>query len=119
MKTAIKNSGKIAFDKDSVTYVYILIRQDISPSQQGVQAVHAGMQAIHEYKGLERDTRLVLLSVKDEYDLLYWKEKTQDLQINHEVFFEPDNEIGWSALATAPISRREGKIFKKLPKWSI
>ena len=34
-----------------------------------------------------------------------------------ERFYEPDYDIFWSAMSTAPISREEGKIFKKLPLW--
>lgn len=111
--------GKIEFDKENVNYVYILVRKDLSKEQQGVQAVHAGMASVHEHKGLKSDTRLVLLSVEDESDLLQWKEKTIYKDIKHEMFYEPDYGIGWSALATAPISRKEGKIFKKLNKWTL
>lgn len=111
--------GKVDFDKDNVNYVYILVRKDLSKEQQGVQAVHAGMASVNEHKGLKNDTRLVLLSVENESDLLRWKEKTFYKDIKHEIFYEPDHGIGWSALATAPISRKEGKLFKKLSKWSL
>lgn len=114
-----KVEGKADFDKNLVNYVYILIRKDICPNQQSVQAVHAGMAAIHKFGNLKEDTRLVMLSVQNEEELLLWKDKVDLKGLNNEIFFEPDNNTGWSSLATAPISYKDGKLFKKLRKWSI
>lgn len=112
------NKGKVDFNRKEASYIYILIRKDLSLAQQGVQAVHAGMQAVHKHGGLKEDTRLVMLSVKNEEELLLWKNKTDFNGLSNELFFEPDYDMGWSALATAPINHKDGKMFKKLEKWS-
>lgn len=112
-----KGEGKQGFDKEAAKYVYVLIRSDLTLSQQGVQAVHASMAAIHSHGGLTNDTRLALLTVKDELELLKIEQKCQLNFVAYEKFWEPDHMIGWSALATAPISREQGRIFKNLKLW--
>lgn len=114
----LKYDGKAPFEKDEAKYVYVLIRTDLSLAQQGVQAVHAGMAAIHEFGGLTDDTRLAMLSVNSEKELEFWAERLETNGINFKIFWEPDNNTGWSALATAPISRQEGKVLKKLMRWN-
>lgn len=114
----LKYEGKAPFEKSEAKYVYILIRSDLSLAQQGVQAVHAGMAAIHEFGGLTDDTRLAMLSVNNEAELEFWAKKLEMSNVNFKAFWEPDNNTGWSSLATSPISREEGKIFKKLPRWN-
>lgn len=114
----LKYEGKAPFEKSEAKYVYILIRSDLSLAQQGVQAVHAGMAAIHEFGGLTDDTRLAMLSVNSEDELECWARKLEMSGVNFKAFWEPDNNTGWSSLATSPISRETGKIFKKLPRWN-
>lgn len=109
--------GKVAFDKQEARYVYVLIREDLTPAQQGVQAVHAAMSAIHKYGGLTEDTRLAMLSVRDAKALEGWLEKLGRRGVPHQAFFEPDHGIGWSSAATAPISAEQGKIFRSLRLW--
>lgn len=113
-----KCNGKAPFEKEEAQYVYVLVRSDLSVSQQGVQAVHAGMAAIHKHGGLTDQTRLAMLSVQDECELRRYAEKASEAGLDFEIFWEPDNNTGWSALATAPISRKQGKIFKKLSMWN-
>lgn len=113
-----KYDGKAPFQKEEAKYVYVIIRTDLSLAQQGVQAVHAGMSAIHEFGGLTDDTRLAMLSVENEEELEEWAKKLEIKGINFKMFWEPDNNTGWSALATAPLSKQEGKIFKKLGRWN-
>lgn len=113
-----KYDGKAPFKKEEAQYVYVLVRSDLSVSQQAVQAIHAGMAAVHKYGGLTDETRLAMLDVKDEDELKRYAEKASEAGLDFEVFWEPDNNTGWSALATAPISRKQGKIFKKLSMWN-
>lgn len=111
------NSGKVMVDRDTKSYVYILVREDLTIAQQGVQVAHAGMLAISKHGGLKEDTRLVVLKVKNQQQLLDYFDMSKDNGLKAEKFFEPDYDIFWSAMSTAPISREEGKIFKKLPLW--
>lgn len=109
--------GKVEFDKERSTYVYILVRDDLTVAQQGVQVAHAGMLAVSKHGGLQEDTRLVILKVKDQDQLLSYFDMSKNYGLKAERFYEPDYDIFWSAMSTAPISREEGKIFKKLPLW--
>ena len=59
-----------------------------------------------------------MLSVNSEKELELWAERLEMNGINFKIFWEPDNNTGWSALATAPISRQEGKVLKKLMRWN-
>ena len=108
---------KQAFDRASARYVYILVRTDLSPAQQTVQAIHAGMQAIGVHGGLKEDTRVSVLAVRTEEELDRWAFVCGQSGVPFEVFMEPDHDIGLSALATAPISAELGRCFKKLPCW--
>lgn len=114
----ILHDGKYTKDRDQKKYVYILIRDDLSIVQQGVQIAHAGMLAISRHGGLDEDTRLVVLKVKDQDHLLEYENISLNEGLKFEKFFEPDHKIGWSALSTAPIERNDGRIFKNLPLWS-
>ena len=104
----LKYEGKAPFEKSEAKYVYVLIRSDLSLAQQGVQAVHAGMAASHEFGGLTDDTRLAMLSVNNEAELEFWAKKLEMSNVIFKAFWEPDNNTGWSSLATSPISREEG-----------
>lgn len=111
--------NKELVDKSTKKYVYILVREDLKVEHQVVQIAHAGMLAVSKHGGLEEDTRLVVLKVRDQDDLLEYERISLDYGLNVEKFFEPDYQIGYSALSTKPISRSEGRLFKKLPLWSI
>lgn len=109
--------GKQIVDKNEKKYVYVLVRDDLTVSQQCVQTAHAAMLAISKHGGLSEDTRLVVLRVNDEAQLLSYFDKTKDYGIKAEKFFEPDYNICYSALSTAPIDRESGRLFKKLKLW--
>lgn len=57
--------GKNTEGKNEAEYIYILVREDLTLAQQGVQSAHAGMLAVSKYGGLNENTRLVILKVKD------------------------------------------------------
>lgn len=105
---------KAPFDKDTAQYVYILVRGDLSPPHQTVQAIHAGMQAANRF-GLLGHERLVLLEIENEDHLSYWAQQLEHQCIEHEIFFEPDHNHRHTALATRPMPRTS--LFKKLPLW--
>lgn len=104
-------------NKDEKDYVYILVREDLTLAQQGVQLAHAGMLAVSKHGGLKEDTRLIVLKVKDQDHLLEYENRSLSEGVNVVKFHEPDYGIGYSALSTAPISRKMGRLFKKLPMW--
>lgn len=102
---------------NSTAYTYVLVRADLSVAQQAVQACHATLEAGFLFQRPNEHPHLVLLQVADEETLLAERARLEAEGIQHAVFFEPDNETGYSALATAPISREVGRAFRKLPLW--
>lgn len=118
MKNNIRCEGKQNFNKELAHYVYVLVRTDLPISQQVVQAIHSSMIATQSHGRVTEDTRLALLSVKNEEHLLEIEEKCKINNISYEKFWEPDNMIGWSALTTEPIKRNQGKVFKSLSLWN-
>jgi len=107
--------GKVPFDRSSARYCYVLVRADLSFEQQAVQATHAGMRAVAEHGNLSEDTRLALLSVKDQDHLLECAGSLVDAGIPFSLFEEPDYSMGASALATAPGPALPLRWLKKLP----
>lgn len=110
--------GKAPFDSATARYVYVLVRTDLSPAQQGVQACHAAMTATAAFGGLTHDTRLAMLAVDGPHELQRWIERLDRKDVPFKTFWEPDHNTGWSALATAPIGRKDGRVFAGLKPWN-
>jgi hypothetical protein len=49
---------------------YIVVRRDLTPSQQAVQAAHAAMEMGFKTQAPASPTHIVLLGVKDQAELL-------------------------------------------------
>lgn len=94
-------------------YVYVFVRKDIHPVQQLVQVGHACLEAGFSFTNPQTPSSLVLISVKNERELLQVRWKLEDHGIKSHVFFEPDNSMGFSALCTRPVFGEEREIFKE------
>jgi hypothetical protein len=98
------------------SYIYTFIREDISPEQKIVQLGHACHEAgklldPREYPDV---STMILLSAQDQKDLRLISRKLDCAGIDHYMFFEPDNDMGYSAICTRPIvSNRERAFFRK------
>lgn len=98
------------------SHIYAFIREDLSPEQKIVQLGHACHEA---GKLLSRDehkdvSSMVLLSAHDEKDLKSIARKIDCAGIEFHMFFEPDNDMGFSAICTRPIvTDRERALFRK------
>ena len=90
--------------------MYVLVRSDLSVSQQAVQAGHAVAELI--LHGLQKNWNktLIYLRVKDEDELIRWKEKIEFRNKEYAEFREPD--IGNQLTAIACVD--DGKMFSKL-----
>jgi hypothetical protein len=100
-----------------VNYVYVVVREDLSPEQQAVQAVHAALMAGSVYGSTAAQAHVVLARVQSLASLQNLALELTVEDVGHQVFFEPDNDVGYSALATIPLpaSSRARRLFKKLP----
>lgn len=96
-------------------YVYVLVRGDLPLEQQMVQSNHAALEAGFRFSKPEETASLVMLSVPDKPALLAAAERLAGHGIDHHLFFEPDWEMGHSALATRPVFGAERKLMKRYP----
>jgi hypothetical protein len=108
--------------------LYVLIRDDIAPAQQAVQAGHAVAELMQkmttqEIAEWQENNTLVYLSVSNIY---YWKQALEDGGFKHAMFHEPDYTISKSgypfarggtdtAIAVAPNWHCQYLLFKGLP----
>ena len=81
--------------------LYVLVRKDLSRSQQAVQAGHV----VAEYllrgpKTLWGNGTLVYLGVRDENDLKWWYQQIFDAGFPVVAFYEPDRNYEATAIAT-------------------
>lgn len=94
----------------------MVVRRDLSGSQQAVQGIHAAIEAARS--GLiPRDVEhphLVLAGVESEAALYLLSRKLEAAGVAHSVFREPDIGNEMTALATEPLDRRDAGFLRKL-----
>jgi hypothetical protein len=88
-------------------YTYILVRKDLPPAVQAVQAAHAAMEMGYKATAPDTPTFLVMLSVNDKVELDYYASELDRYGFSYEMFDEPDYNLGHTALCTYPY---EGRI---------
>jgi hypothetical protein len=99
------------------SYIYAFIRQDISPEQRIVQVGHACYEAGKLFNDDHGISSLILLPAKDEDDIKDIAYRLGMRGIDFYAFFEPDNNMGISALCTHPITSKADRRFFR--KWSL
>jgi hypothetical protein len=91
-------------------YTYVLVREDIPLEQQMVQACHAALEAGFAFPAPEQTSSLIVCTVPDREALLAARERLARYGIRSEMFFEPDWDMGHSALATEPLTERKKRF---------
>jgi len=94
-------------------YTYVIIRKDISLVQQIVQASHAALEAGHKFPTTPTTSYLILLEVENEHELLKAKKHLDHYLIPNELFHEPDNDLGFSAVCTIAIKGSKRKLLSR------
>ena len=86
------------------SYFYLFIRQDLPIAQQIVQTNHATyhMAVSHPHTDKTAIPSIVLIGVPNKKALERIIVKLRQNNIEHTPFFEPDWEMGLSAIATSP-----------------
>jgi peptidyl-tRNA hydrolase len=87
--------------------LYLIIRRDLSPAQQAVQAAHAMRAFQHEYPLIEQhwfetSNTLAFLEVEDEAALETLLERARWKNVAVAGFREPDRDNELTALAIGP-----------------
>ena len=98
-------------------YTYIFIREDIPLAQQLVQASHAALEAGFTFDKPHKTSSIIMIGAKDKDDLYKIGERLDKHGIRHHMFFEPDFDMGHSAIATEPI--HDLKTRRLMRKYSL
>ena len=80
--------------------LYVLIRTDLPPAYQGVQAGHAVAEFVLRHPSTWRNKTLIYLGVRDDKVLRAWGERLTRLGIRWVGFHEPDIGNQLTAIAT-------------------
>lgn len=99
---------------DDVPYCYCIVREDLSPAQQIVQCAHSCLEAGKTFAHPE-GTHLVALKVKNQQRLLRAAMELAAAGVQYAVFFEPDGNVGYTALATESIKGERRRLFERFP----
>lgn len=85
-------------------------------ADQIVQVGHVCIDAGKMFKHPE-NTHMVLIGVPNENKLLRAQRYLESESIIHTVFFEPDDDMGFTAIATRAVNSEERKLFSKYQIW--
>ncbi len=101
------------------------MRTDLTFAQQLVQSNHATFEmASHlssESNTSESNTNevpyCVVIGVPDKHALFRVVERLKTHDINHHVFYEPDDNMGLSAVATMPLFQEQRRVLSNYRLW--
>ena len=95
-------------------YVYSFIRTDLSIEDQIVQTAHSALEAGRELGTPNTHTHLILLEIKSQDALIKFSEQLKKKGIKFHMFYEPDDNIGYTSLTTEPLYDTEQmEIFSR------
>lgn len=94
--------------------MYVLVRKDLSPSQQAVQAAHAAIEATRHFLTPDAEhPHLVLCGIASEVQLSNALARAQACGICCKPFFESDLDGQLTAFATEPLSGIARNHFRR------
>lgn len=96
---------------------YTFIRMDIPIQHQITQACHSAIQAGAEFLSPEQIPYLITLQAKDQEHLFQIKEFLEYCNIRYYMFFEPDNNMGYSSITTEPLNKEQSKKLSNFKLW--
>lgn len=92
-------------------YMYLFVREDLSPPQQIIQTAHA-TDDVNKMYPHSHGNHMVLCEVHDEEELVGISEHLSSLNIVHQMFYEPDVSA-YTAIATQPLRGKERRPLRK------
>jgi hypothetical protein len=94
--------------------VYSIVRSDLSIEDQIVQSAHSALEAGREFGIPDTDSNLILLEAKSQFDLLRLSQELNAANVRFQLFYEEDDDIGFTSLTTEPLHYTEQrKLFSK------
>lgn len=101
-------------------YTYIFVRTDIPFAQQLVQASHAALEAGFEFDKPDETSSIIVIPAANQEKLYEIAERLDFYDIKFKMFFEPDFDMGHSAIATQPITDKNMRFkMKKYPLYKF
>lgn len=95
---------------------YVVVRTDMPLHVQMVQCCHAALQAGAKF-GVPAYAHLSLLAVPDRAALEDVSERLAYRGIQLTTFWEPDDDLGWTALCTGAVDGPPPPCLRRLPLW--
>ncbi|MFT3891394.1 MAG: hypothetical protein QM730_07145 [Anaerolineales bacterium] len=93
------------------------MRKDIPHADQIVQIGHACLEGGFQFKRPDETIHLVVVGIESEKHLLATLERIGLKGIRFVVFHEPDDEMGFTAACTQPLSATHRREFRDFPLW--
>lgn len=90
--------------------MYVLVRRDITTSQQAVQGGHALAEFLLNYQQNWNNSTLIYLGVKSELQLRKWIYKLNQSNVDIAIWKEPDMDNQITAIAIYS----ESEVFKNV-----
>lgn len=116
-KIKLKNLDKrakkilpIIFDHE---YVYVIVRNDLSPAQRAVQSSHAVIEATRNFNMTGAHPSVIICEVKSEQKLNQISEELSQKGIRFSSFHEPDIGNQMTAIASEPLKLERRDAFKR------
>jgi len=95
-------------------YTYCFIRKDIPIHAQIIQTAHACLQSDKP----KTVNSIILFEVKNEEHLIKTNEYLQGRGLKTYMFFEPDYDMGYTAIATEPLQGEDRTIMSRFRMWT-
>lgn len=98
--------------------MYVFVRQDISLAQQIVQSNHATLSLSSHY-GVEGTPNIVVIGVPDVAALERACREMTAAGIPHHSWHEPDFDMGFTAITSAPIEGEQRRALAHYKVWNV
>ncbi len=92
--------------------MFVFVRQDLPIEHQFVQALHAVYQLAAIYAPGQGIPNIILIGLPDIKGLKRVLAKLKHNRIPHYEWHEPDNDFGFTAIATIPLDEEQRKVLK-------
>lgn len=100
--------------------MYVVVRKDIPIQHQIAQACHGALEAGKVYNEVScSPDSLIVIGVKNQYQLMKAQKKLEDLGIGTVLFWEPDWDYGWTSFGTEPLTQEQRIHMKGFQLWKI
>lgn len=95
-------------------YIYVFVRNDLSPSQICVQSTHSCIEVARNYLDKDEDhPNVVVFGIKNENKLKSIADNLLQEGIRFQQFLEPDIGNQLTSIATEPLCGEDRKLFSK------